>query len=160
MKDRDGEDYGDREVMSKPKEGKVCFPFRVKVMGGKYSGYATATARTFSGQQRGDGVVVGKISAEASGPHDEFLNVYSAYVETPGCGIGTRLYEALALSACARGAILRSDTSLTNYSGGFWKKQEAKGRAKFVDGRFVLAHCETKLEAPGRKSLPRKWRRR
>jgi hypothetical protein len=102
-------------------------------------------------------VVIGKVSAVTSGSRDQYLDVYSARVPDPGCGVGTRLYEALAREACDRGVRLRSDSSRSTYSEGFWKKQEGKGRAEQVNYRFVLKPCETNLE--GRKSLPRKRRR-
>lgn len=46
------------------------------------------------------------------------------------CGFGTKLYEEVAKVACAKGVLLRSDTSRSEFSEGFWKKQARKGRAK------------------------------
>lgn len=52
-------------------------------------------------------------------------------LDLSGCGIGTRLYEAAAAYACQQGLRMESDTSLSEHSRRFWKKQEAKGRAYY-----------------------------
>ena len=95
-------------------------------------GNVTAEAFDASGRQ------LGHIVAEP-GERDSY-NVVGAVVSEPGCGIGTRLYEALARYAVADGRVLASDTSLSTYSYGFWEKQVRKGRARWDDDeqRFRL----------------------
>lgn len=64
-----------------------------------------------------------------------------------GCGLGTRAYEALAAHACKEGLVLTSDTSLSEYSYPFWKKQEQKGRVVWSEDRqrfLMLQPCEHK----------------
>lgn len=53
--------------------------------------------------------------------------------------IGTSLYERAAKVACKEyGIPLASDTSRSAMADGFWKKQEAKGRAVRINDRYVL----------------------
>jgi ribosomal protein S18 acetylase RimI-like enzyme len=50
-----------------------------------------------------------------------------------GRGIGTRLYEMALKESCVRGYDgLQSDRSLSKFSGSFWRKQHAKGRAELM----------------------------
>jgi len=52
--------------------------------------------------------------------------------DKPDAKTGTQIYEAIADYAKSKGAkYFYSDTSLTDASGGFWKKQLEKGRAVF-----------------------------
>lgn len=60
--------------------------------------------------------------------------------DVSGCGIGTKLYEALAEYACNEGLILRSDEELSEKSRSFWEKQVRKGRAYKDRKRFALTH--------------------
>lgn len=66
------------------------------------------------------------------------LQVTEAEVDPSGCGIGTRLYEALSKVACARGVPFRSDSQLKPDAEGFWKKQVRKGRAVQHGNRYVI----------------------
>jgi GNAT superfamily N-acetyltransferase len=65
--------------------------------------------------------------------------------------IGTNLYERAAKVACKEyGIPLASDTSRSAMADGFWKKQEANGRARHVDsshGDYYVLSC------PAPKSL-------
>lgn len=85
-----------------------------------------------------------------------------------GCGIGTRLYEALASYACDEGLILRSDVELSDYSRSFWEKQVAKGRAypdgerlwkgKIVPERYVIKSsktCSSRIDLSGARGRRR-----
>lgn len=75
-----------------------------------------------------------------------------------GCGIGTRLYEGIAAYACQQGLRLESDTSLSDFSRPFWKKQVEKGRAYFSKATqtYVLRDvCSNSRDLSGWK----RWRR-
>lgn len=58
-------------------------------------------------------------------------------------GLGTKAYEALANWACANDFTLYSDSSRTDASEGFWRKQTAKGRAEYEPEarRYRLTSC-------------------
>lgn len=60
----------------------------------------------------------------------EALVVHVAEVDSPGCGIGTKLYEYAAALACKDEVPLASDSVRTGHSEGLWAKQERKGRAR------------------------------
>jgi hypothetical protein len=155
----------ERDVMSKQKRGspQVCFPFRVRVSTRNKGRWVTASAHrdwaTVYNSTKGE--EMGRVRAEVV--EGKTLDVYSAYVEAPGCGIGTRLYEALAQHACDRDLRLRSDATRTEYSEGFWEKQRRKRRVVLVEdpddineNRYLLKKCITELEAPGPKPRKRK----
>jgi hypothetical protein len=57
------------------------------------------------------------------------LAIEYAKVETPRCGIGTKLYEQALRLACRDGVPLASDWSRTEASEQLWQKQARKGRA-------------------------------
>ena len=63
----------------------------------------------------------------------ETAQVGVARVTVTGCGVGTRLYEKMYKTACSNGARLVSDDGRTDFSEGFWKKQQRKGRAYCVN---------------------------
>jgi GNAT superfamily N-acetyltransferase len=69
-----------------------------------------------------------------------------------GCGVGTRLYEVMAQHACEQGLALHSDTTLSDFSKSFWRKQERKGRARFNQetGRYELTKCAADLSGAKR----------
>ena len=79
------------------------------------------------------------------------LRVAFAEVETPGQGIGTKMYERAARFACSKGMPLGSDKLRTKYSEGFWKKQASKGRATCVVRRGGVA-LSTDFYEKGRRS--------
>ena len=54
------------------------------------------------------------------------------------CGIGPRLYEAIAQYACAKKMRMASDTTLLAPSKAFWEKQARKGLAVKRGGRYYL----------------------
>jgi len=60
------------------------------------------------------------------------FQVQSAEVsrEHQRCGLGTKLYTALARWGCGQGMHMGSDSIRTEDSQGFWAKQERKGRAR------------------------------
>lgn len=75
-----------------------------------------------------------------------FLGVYDARVEPElqRCGVGTKLYTAMAHEACNRGYPLASDDNLSVGSQGFWQKQVRNGRAMlrrtgYGKGRYFLS---------------------
>lgn len=97
-----------------------------------------------------DGKKIGQISAYVR-PAEGWLSVSVASMvsgggsldlgerdDFSGCGIGTRLYEALAKYACKKGLKLTSDRTLFAPSQAFWRKQQSKGRAYTADGRYIL----------------------
>lgn len=49
------------------------------------------------------------------------------------CGVGTRLYRRMLKEACKRGLRLTSDTTRSDASEAFWRKQVKKGRATCVE---------------------------
>jgi hypothetical protein len=99
---------------------------------GAYSNEVTAVAEDAkTGRALGEAVAILEKGAAV-------LSIAAVNVEKPGCGIGTRLYEALAEEACSRHLQLHSDSDLSNYSRSFWKKQQRKGRAVFVGDHYVI----------------------
>jgi hypothetical protein len=60
------------------------------------------------------------------------LRISSLSEDLSGCGVGTRLYEAMAKAACELGRPMQSDKERFRSSDTFWRKQEAKGRAEWV----------------------------
>jgi GNAT superfamily N-acetyltransferase len=56
------------------------------------------------------------------------------------CGVGARLYEAVAQHACENNLVMTSDTSLRSNSAAFWERQVAKGRARYDESmeRYVV----------------------
>ena len=144
--------------MPRQTQGSSCVPFLLTVtqIGTRKGGDLHALAADLSGKKLGE--------AYANWNHDTdeqwtTLDVYSTDTDAPGCGIGTRLYEALAAEACTRQVNLRSDTQLSRYSKGFWQKQVRKGRAEYDDvaGRYVLNQCVLSLE--GKKPTTKRKRR-
>jgi len=80
-----------------------------------------------------DGKVVGEMDlALRKTAKGRFAQVTYAAAKITGMGIGTKLYEAAARSACRKGVPLMSDNRRTKYSQGFWEKQSRKGRATCV----------------------------
>lgn len=77
------------------------------------------------------GVQVGAVSALV---RDGDFQVDQAFVAPKyrRCGVATTLYTKIAKHGCERGLALKSDTSLSKPARGFWRKQERKGRARFV----------------------------
>jgi len=73
------------------------------------------------------------------------------------CGLGTRMYEALAAMACKRGLPLRSDWARSPMADQFWRKQYVKGRAKCLKRTGENnRHCEQyELTDPCPTSLAR-----
>jgi hypothetical protein len=65
-------------------------------------------------------------------PRTNKVVVRNTNVYQPSCGIGTRVYEAFAAEACELGYSLESDSALSTYSKGFWRKQVQKRRAVLV----------------------------
>jgi hypothetical protein len=57
-----------------------------------------------------------------------------------GCGVGPRLYEAIAAFACNNDLTMTSDETLYPNSRAFWERQQEKGRASYDTelGRFVV----------------------
>ena len=101
-----------------------------------------------------DGTVIGQIKAETNSHRlavklssmvegGRSLDPYGQATDYSGCGIGTRLYEALAQYACRNRLEMVSDRTLFAPSKAFWQKQVRKGRAKWVpdDGRYVLINA-------------------
>lgn len=96
-----------------------------------------------------------------AGKH-EILRVAFAEVETPGQGIGTKMYERAARFACSKGMPLGSDKLRTRFSTGFWRKQAKKGRAVcvvrsggvrlsddfYAQGRWECGHYALSCPAP------------
>jgi hypothetical protein len=146
----------EREVVPKKKKGKrgklaSCEPFTVQVWSGTTPrGFEVIDAKAMRWNRSSN--VLGFLSATMN-VRARTLDVDYADVKEPGCGMGTRLYEAIAREACDRGLRMRSDRMLTNYSEGFWRKQVEKGRARWDQSsrRFVLNACESNLEAAGRR---------
>lgn len=65
----------------------------------------------------------------------KMLQVFATVIDDESLehrGIGTKLYEAGAALACRMGVKFGSSAVLNKKSGGFWKKQVRKGRAKLV----------------------------
>lgn len=159
---RQGRRLGDRVIDERrvapvSKAGASCVPFVLTItqLGKGRSGDVRATAQTQSGRHLGEAFARWNPSARS-------LDVFHASVPEPGCGVGTRLYEALAGEACTRMSRLRSDTDLSPYSKGFWKKQERRGRARWDSkvSRFVLDECVRSLEGRPPASLAASGRRR
>lgn len=72
-----------------------------------------------------------------------------------GCGVATRMYEALAKEACRVGVPLVSDQAISEGSQGFWNKQVRKGRAtKRADTYTMSEPCAHK----SLRGLPRRPR--
>jgi hypothetical protein len=100
---------------------------------------------------RNDNTVMGKARAEK---YDRYLSVVwsslleggkelyqsSRKTDFRGCGVGPRLYEALAAHACKNDLTMTSDRRLSSDSRAFWKRQQEKGRAKYDEDakRFVV----------------------
>lgn len=130
-----------------PASGKGCEPFKVSVTrrGSVREPDIEAEATSFSGRHLGN--VIGTVNQKGKS-----LDIFHARVIDTGCGVGTRLYEAVAGEACARELVMRSDTELTPYSKGFWRKQFSKGRAHYDEdaGRYVLKMCTLALGQLGR----------
>lgn len=130
-----------------PVSGKGCEPFNVSVTrrGSVREPDIEAEATSFSGRHLGN--VIGTVNQKGKS-----LDIFHARVIDTGCGVGTRLYEAVAGEACARELVMRSDTELTPYSKGFWRKQFSKGRAHYDEdaGRYVLKMCTLALGQLGR----------
>ncbi len=61
------------------------------------------------------------------------MMVHYVFVESPRCGIGTKLYEQAQRYACGAGLHLASDTTRTHESEAFWAKQVSRGRAQCID---------------------------
>jgi hypothetical protein len=85
-------------------------------------------------------------------PDDSALDVHDAISNQPGCGVGARLYEALAREACKHDSDLRSDVeqNMSGYSRSLWRKQVAKGRARWSEPRkrWIGDPCEVTFEGP------------
>lgn len=129
-------------------KGSYCSPFRVSVEQSRVpNSDVHAVARDPSTNHE-----IGRLSASVG---RRSLDVFHARVENPSCGIGTRLYEAMAREACNRSVSLRSDekSDLSNFSLPFWQKQVRRKRARFDrrSERFVLKRCETSLEGKKRR---------
>lgn len=132
-------------------KGHGCVLFTVKTV---QHGGRNADIQVYA--MTGDGHTLGDLWASPN-PGKRTLDVFSAHVESPGCGVGTRLYEAAAREACARDYKLKSDWNLSRYSKGFWEKQQRKGRAKVEINKdtgnehFVLRKCVLTLEGRRRR---------
>lgn len=149
MKQRRRRRLGDAlvdERIVKPKGGASCPVFRVGIRRHGTTIHADVSAEAGPiGAKATDSL--GYVMAKPN--HDDgSLDVWHAWATKPSCGVGTRLYEALAREACSRNLRLRSDLILSRFSLGFWKKQESRGRAVFDETakRFVLGKCELTLD--------------
>lgn len=149
----------DVDVETPKKAGRACVPFTIKTATGRIE---SADRVIVTAHNRNTGMKLGQVQAmwrhsmvnrDPATRRRTFLDVTYAQTEAPGCGYGTRLYEAVAKEACDAGGILRSDQTLTNYSEGFWKKQVKKKRAIFDEesDRFVLKSCNVNLQAPDKR---------
>jgi GNAT superfamily N-acetyltransferase len=102
----------------------------------------------------------GSIGRAMASYRDGALVIESVFMNEgwSGCGVGTRLYEVLAKHACEQGLALHSDTTLSEFSQSFWRKQERKGRATFnyETKRYELTKCASDLS--GAKRPRRKGR--
>jgi hypothetical protein len=85
----------------------------------------------------------------------DFIEVYEQKLAR--CGVGTKLYEAALRQACERGLVLASDTSRTNASEGFWKKQARKGRADCVRKDFGGHRLDESFSPTGEKWPCGRW---
>ena len=56
------------------------------------------------------------------------------------CGVGPRLYEAIAAYACKNNRKMASDRTLLANSWAIWERQQNKGRAKYdtLEGRYIV----------------------
>jgi len=99
---------------------------------------------------RNDGTMMGKVRAEK---YDSYLSVaWSSLLEGGEnltgsratdfrrCGVGPRLYEAVAEYACKNDLTMTSDRTLYPNSRAFWERQREKGRAEYDEKarRFVV----------------------
>jgi GNAT superfamily N-acetyltransferase len=156
---------GDMEYEVAPRQGRrpaVCPRIKIHVEESRYKVNYEVVARAYTL----DDDKLGEVQAWQKKPGGNLAIGWSSVIDGgdrltadkdsrdySGCGIGTRLYEAVAKAACKQGIGLESDTYLKPASFAFWKKQEAKGRARWdgedrslfepgddrqAQGRFVL----------------------
>lgn len=106
-----------------------------------------------------DGLRMGMVMAHVSGDSTVavgwssmldgggLLDERSSSFDYRRCGVGPRLYEAIAQYACENNLVMTSDTSLRSNSMAFWERQVAKGRARYdesMERYVVLDACATK----------------
>jgi hypothetical protein len=126
-----------------------CSPFYIRLVqiGNRKTGDVWAEAFSSQRSLRKLGEVTATWNQDESA-----LDVYGAFVGESSCGVGARLYEALAREACKYDSDLRSDLveNMSGYSKSLWRKQVAKDRARWSERatRWRNDPCEVNFEGP------------
>ncbi len=111
-----------------------------------------------------DGVVEARIGQEIVGALSVTVDTRSKHIIVGGVdvsegkrrtGVGTALYEALLDVGCRMGFPIASDEMRSPYAEAFWRKQQAKGRARCNPGEgAVYIGPVRKLSKEERARLP------
>jgi GNAT superfamily N-acetyltransferase len=121
---------------------------------------------------RSDGTVMGKVSAAKDYYYlsvswssllegGESLHSVSRTTDFRRCGVGPRLYEAVAAYACKNKLTMTSDTTLYPNSRKFWERQQEKGRAWYNEDaeRFVVFDA-CGIQRTGMRGLGKRGRKK
>jgi len=109
------------------KSRRILTRLTIKVEPHAYPGVYVITATSH-------GRKLGYMEIEEAKGRQKVMKVAFAETRKTGIGIGTKLYETAARTACKLGAPLASDSSRTRFSQAFWEKQVTKGRATCMAG--------------------------
>jgi GNAT superfamily N-acetyltransferase len=118
---------------------------KVKIRKGRWNRHGGYTAGAYEGRKK-----VGQIQAVKLPWHGGVLDVAYIKVDQPRGGVGTKLYEQAAQDACEAGLMLSSAGYARNrLSGGFWAKQQRKGRTVRLDEDRIAIDCGSASDLSG-----------